>query len=100
VLLAAITRADVANYVSDLFSVYIALLLIYILTNLVFSFGLRPPYSRALDVVLAFLRDVSEPYLRIFRRIIPSMGMIDFSPIIALILLAVIRTIVVNLIHG
>ncbi|MCL2418042.1 MAG: YggT family protein [Conexibacteraceae bacterium] len=99
-LLAAITRADVANYVSDLFSVYIALLLIYILTNLVFSFGLRPPYSRALDVVLAFLRDVSEPYLRIFRRIIPSMGMIDFSPIIALILLAVIRTIVVNLIHG
>lgn len=99
-LLAAVTRLDVANYVSDLFGVYIALLLIYILANFVFAFGLRPAYSRTLDVVLGFLRDVCEPYLRIFRRLIPGMGMIDLSPIIALIVLGVIRTIVVNLISG
>jgi YggT family protein len=96
----ASTRLDIANYVSDLFGVYMALILIYILTNLVFAFGLRPGYSRALDVVLGFLRDVCEPYLRIFRRLIPGMGMMDFSPIIALIVLGVIRTIVVNLISG
>ena len=99
-LVLASTRADIATYVSDLFGVYVALILIYILTNLVFAFGLRPGYSRALDVVLAFLRDVCEPYLRIFRRLIPGMGMMDFSPIIALIVLGVIRTIVVNLIRG
>jgi len=99
-LLAAITRVDVANYVSDLFGVYVALLLIYILANFVFAFGLRPAYSRTLDAVLGFLRDVCEPYLRIFRRLIPGMGMIDFSPIIGLIVLGVIRTIVVNLISG
>ena len=96
----ASTRADIASYVSDLFGVYVALILIYILTNLVFAFGLRPGYSRALDAVLGFLRDVCEPYLRIFRRLIPGMGMMDFSPIIALIVLGVIRTIVVNLIRG
>jgi YggT family protein len=96
----ASTRADIATYVSDLFGVYVALILIYILTNLVFAFGLRPGYSRALDVVLGFLRDVCEPYLRIFRRLIPGMGMMDFSPIIALIVLGVIRTIVVKLISG
>jgi YggT family protein len=96
----ASTRVDIANYVSDLFGVYVALILIYILTNLVFAFGLRPGYSRALDVVLGFLRDVCEPYLRIFRRLIPGMGMMDFSPIIALIVLGVIRTIVVSLIRG
>ncbi len=99
-LLTAVTRLDVANYVSDLFGVYIVLLLIYILANFVFAFGLRPAYSRTLDVVVGFLRDVCEPYLRIFRRLIPGMGMIDLSPIIALIVLGVLRTIVVNLISG
>ena len=99
-LLAASARMDVANYVSDLFGVYIALILIYILTNLVFAFGLRPGYSRALDVALTFLRQVCDPYLRIFRRLIPGMGAIDFSPIIAIIVLGVISSIVVSLIRG
>jgi YggT family protein len=99
-LIAAVTRDDVASYVSDLFGVYLALLLIYILTNLVFSFGLRHPYSRALDAVLKFLRDVSEPYLRIFRRIIPSFGGIDLSPMLALIVLGIVSRILVNLISG
>lgn len=99
-LLTAVTRLDVANYVEDLFSVYFVLLLIYILANFVFAFGLRPGYSRTLDIVLNFLRDVCEPYLRIFRRLLPGMGMIDLSPIIALIVLGVVRTIVVSLIRG
>ena len=99
-LLTAVTRGDIASYVSDLFGVYIALILIYIIANLVLSFGARPGYSRTLDVVLGFLRDVSEPFLRIFRRFIPSMGGIDLSPMLALIVLYVARTILVNLIGG
>ncbi len=95
-LLTASVRSDIGSYVNDLFGVYIALILIYILTNLVFAFGLRPGYSRAMDVVLTFLRDVCEPYLRIFRRLIPGIGMMDFSPIIALIVLGIVRTIVVS----
>ena len=51
-LLAASVRVDIANYVSDLFGVYIAMILIYILANLMFAFGLRPGYSRGLDVVI------------------------------------------------
>jgi YggT family protein len=100
VLLAASVRIDIANYVSDLFGVYIAMILIYILANLVFAFGLRPGYSRALDLLLGFLREVCDPYLRIFRRLIPGMGMMDFSPIIGIIVLGVISSIVVNLIRG
>jgi YggT family protein len=96
----AITRVDIANYVDALFLVYILLILIYILVNLLFSFGLRPPYSRYTDAVMNFLRDVCEPYLRIFRRFIPPIGMFDFSPMIALILLVFVRTIVYNAIHG
>ena len=41
-----------------------------------------------------------EPYLRIFRRFIPPIGMFDFSPMIAIIVLYIVRTLVVNAIAG
>ena len=91
--LAAITRNDVANYVQAVF-------LVYILLNMMFSLGLRPPYSRFVDAVMNFLRDVCEPYLRIFRRFIPPIGMFDLTPMIGIILLLVVETLVVGAIRG
>jgi YggT family protein len=96
----AITRADIANYVDALFYVYILIIIVYILLNMMFSLGLRTPYSRWWDAILTFLRDVSEPYLRIFRRIIPTVGMFDFSPILAIIVLGILRTVIHSLIAG
>ena len=96
----ATTRADIANYVSALFIVYVVLIFAYILLNLLFSFGMRPPYSRYTDVVLNFLRDVSEPYLRLFRRFIPQVGAFDFSPMVAIIVLYIVRSLVVGAIQG
>lgn len=96
----AVTRAGVANYVDDLFLVYILLIFVYILLNMMFSLGLRPPYSRWTDMVMNFLRDVCEPYLRIFRRFIPPIGMFDFTPMIAIIVLIILRTVLHNLIAG
>jgi YggT family protein len=61
---------------------------------------MRMPYSRTSDAILGFLRDVSEPYLRLFRRFIPSVGMLDFSPIVALIVLQVVGRVAYSLIHG
>ena len=96
----ALTKFDVANYIDALFEVYILLIFVYILLNLLFSFGMRLPYARWSDVVLNFLRDVCEPYLRIFRKLIPPIGMFDLTPMIAIILLYVVRTLVVNAIAG
>jgi YggT family protein len=92
----AITRQDIADYVQALFYVYILILFIYILLNMMLSLGLRPPYSRVLDGVMNFLRDVSEPYLRLFRRFIPTVGMFDFSPMVAIIVLYVLQIVVYN----
>jgi len=92
----ASARSDVAKYVGALFEVYIVLIFAYILLNLLFSFGMRMPYARWTDSVLSFLRDVSEPYLRLFRRLIPTIGMIDLSPVVAIIVLYVIRTLLVD----
>ena len=100
ILSLAVTRVDIANYVNAVFIVYIILIFLYILLNLMLSLGLRLPYSRWSDILLTFLRDVCEPYLRIFRRFIPTIGMFDFSPMIAIILLYVLDRIVVNAISG
>ena len=96
----ALTRTDVADYVDKVFLVYIVLLLLYVLLNLLFSFGVRLPYSRWSDALLNFLRDICEPYLRVFRRFIPPIGMLDITPLIALIVLGIVRTLVVNAISG
>jgi YggT family protein len=99
-IIPALTRVDIANYVNALFEVYILLIFVYILFNLLFSFGVRLPYSRWSDALLNFLRDVCEPYLNLFRRFIPPLGMIDITPMIAIIVLYIVRTIVVNAISG
>ena len=99
-LVFAITRDNIASYVNALFEVYILLIFIYILINLMFSFGVRPPYHKWSDAILNFLRDVCEPYLRIFRRFIPSVGAIDFSPMIAIFVLIILEQVIVNAITG
>lgn len=99
-LVLASTRGDIANYVNTLFVVYILLIFVYILLNMMFSLGVRPPYSRWTDAILTFLRDVCEPYLRVFRRVIPPMGMFDLSPILAIFVLYILERIVVGVIGG
>jgi uncharacterized protein YggT (Ycf19 family) len=100
VILEAITRIDVGNYVSALFTVYILLIIVYILLNLMLSFGVRLPYSRWSDAFTSFLRDVSEPYLRLFRRLIPVVGGLDLTPMIAIIVLYFAQSIIVGAIQG
>jgi uncharacterized protein YggT (Ycf19 family) len=96
----ALTRFDIANYVDALFKVYILIIFVYILLNLLFSFGARPPYARWFDAILGFLRDVSEPYLGLFRRFIPPLGMLDLSPMIGIFVLYILRTIIYNALTG
>ncbi|HEY5390089.1 MAG TPA: YggT family protein [Solirubrobacteraceae bacterium] len=93
-LVLASVRGTIADFVFALAWVYTLVIFAYILTSLAFAAGLRMPYSRWTDAVLTFLRDVCEPYLRLFRRILPSMGGLDFSPIIAIIVLQVAGTVI------
>lgn len=92
----ASARTDVAGYLSTLIYIYVLLILVYIVVNLLFAAGLRPPYSRASDRVLGFLRDVVEPYLRLFRRFAPRLGGLDFSPMLAIITLYIVNIVVVQ----
>jgi len=98
--LLAVTRADAADYLNTLITVYLVLIFIRILM----SWLPRIPYNRFLDAVLGFVRDVTDPYLNLFRRILPPVrlgpGAIDLSPIIAVFVLLIVGGLVTALIRG
>lgn len=99
-LVLADVRNEVANYLSAVITVYVILIIAYILSSLFFSFGGRVPYSRWSSAILGFLRDVCEPYLGLFRRFIPPLGPLDLSPIVAIFVLQIVGGIIVRLIRG
>ena len=100
-LVLATARTEIAGVLSAIIYVYEILIIVFIVIQLLFAAGLRPPYNRTTNAVLQFLRDTVEPFLRLFRRLLPSFGGWDFSPILALISLQLINSIVVEgIIHG
>jgi YggT family protein len=69
--------------------VYVLALILYVLSS-----WIRVPYS--LSPVVRFLYDICEPYLRLWRRVLPmSFGAIDLTPMIAIFSLVIVTQIVV-----
>lgn len=75
--------------VSVAFEVYTYLLIIRILL----SWVRHNPYQP----VIRFIYEVTDPYLNIFKRIIPPFGAVDFSPIVAFFALQILRNIVLRI---
>jgi YggT family protein len=87
------TAASTANHFIDVFLyVYMLLIFAYVLTSWV-----RLPYNVWVRRISDFLRDVCEPYLRLFRRVLPALGPLDLSPVVAIVVLILIRVIVDDL---
>lgn len=84
--------SSIDSFVHVFVTLYGIVLIAYILTSWV-----RLPYSPTADRIQHFLHDVSEPYLRIFRRFIPMAGGLDFSPIIAFVALGVFDQLVTRI---
>jgi uncharacterized protein YggT (Ycf19 family) len=82
--------ASAANQFIDVFIyVYVLLIFVYVLTSWV-----RLPYSVWVRRIADFLRDVCEPYLRLFRRILPPLGPLDLSPVVAIFSLFLLKEVV------
>ena len=77
---------QVRDFVNVFIGVYILVILVYIITS-----WIRLPYSPWLNRIQRFLYDVCDPYLRLFRRIVPPLGPLDLSPMLAVIALVVLR---------
>jgi YggT family protein len=99
-LVLATARDSIASFLYALLVVYTILIIAYIFTSMYLNVGGRIPYSRWSRAVLDFLRDVTEPYLSLFRRVIPSFGPLDLSPMIATIVLWLVGGVVIQIIQG
>jgi YggT family protein len=89
--------ADALDTVSDfvyvLYLVYLICIIAYIITS-----WIPLPYNITLNRIQRFLYDVVDPYLRLFRRVIPQLSLgglgLDLSPIIAIITLTIVHRLV------
>src|SRR5947199_9180433 len=89
------TASSINRFVDDFIWVYVLLIFIYVLSSWV-----RLPYSPWLRRIQDFLRDVCEPYLRLFRRLLPSFGPLDLSPVVAVISLLILRTVIDTILNS
>ncbi|HEY6150990.1 MAG TPA: YggT family protein [Gaiellaceae bacterium] len=87
--LLADTASSINTFIDVFIYVYVLLIFAYVLTSWV-----RLPYSVWVRRISDFLRDVCEPYLRIFRRILPPLGPLDLSPVVAILALFALMAII------
>ncbi len=89
-LLDAVTSAQ--QFVNIFVGVYVLLILVYIVMTWV-----RLPYSLWLNRIQRFLYDVCDPYLRLFRKILPPLGPLDLSPVVGVLVLVLLERVVIAL---
>jgi YggT family protein len=83
------TISNVESFIDVFVYVYVLLILVYIILS-----WIRLPYSVWLNRIQRFLYDVCDPYLRLFRRVLPPLGPLDLSPMVGVIVLIVFLQIV------
>jgi YggT family protein len=83
---------SVKSFVSVFIYVYSLLILAYIITSWV-----RLPYSVWLNRIQRFLYDVCDPYLRMWRRVLPTFGPLDLSPVVGVAALYILRAVLLNI---
>ncbi len=79
--------------VSTLFYFYYLLIIIRIFLSWI-------PSIDWMSQPFAGIRAVTDPFLNIFRGIIPPIGMLDISPIVAIILLQILQGLVVGFLNS
>ena len=92
VIVLADAISKVETFINVFVSVYSLVILLYIVAS-----WLRLPYSPWLNRIQRFLYDVSEPYLRLFRRLLPSFGPLDLSPMIGIIVLVILGQVAIRI---
>jgi len=78
--------------IDKLFLVYMIMLFVRILGSWV------PDFQG--HAVMRFVAYYTDPYLNIFKRIIPPLGVFDLSPIVAIIALQVMEGVIMSLIRS
>ncbi len=85
---------NVAGFARVFVTVYSLLILAYIITSWV-----RLPYATWLNRIQRFLYDVCDPYLRLWRRILPTFGPLDLSPVVGVAFLYILLRVILSILN-
>lgn len=80
--------------INGLLGFYQVLIIIAVIVNLLAAFNILNTYNRGVFVFVTTLNRFTDPVLYQIRRLIPTMGGLDFSPVIAMFLINVLQNIV------
>jgi YggT family protein len=71
---------------------YSIILLARVILSWIELAGVRPPTSGPLRTLFELLFDVTEPVLRLLRRVVPPAGPLDLSVIVAFVIIFVLQS--------
>ncbi len=80
---------------ADVINLLFTLLWLLILARIILSWMGMSPYQNSLFRVVF---DLTEPLMAPFRRLIPPMGGLDFSPILLLLLVDLVRRVLLSVV--
>jgi YggT family protein len=83
--------------IEEIISLYIWAIILAAVFSTLASFGIIDTRNRLVWTVMDFLDRVTAPVLRPIRRIIPYLGNIDISPLIAILLLEALKRLIGDL---
>jgi YggT family protein len=72
-------------------SAYSIVLLARVIVSWIELAGVRPPSTGPLRTLFELLFDVTEPVLRLLRRVVPTAGPLDLSVIVAFVIIFVLQ---------
>ena len=96
---ASIPLVDAASSLQNFVSVFVGIYILLIIVYILLSSWIQLPYSRTVQAVQEFLEEICRPYLRLFQGRLPTLGPLDFSPLVAILVL-IVAMILVNRLIG
>ena len=87
--------ADAVSAIQSFVHVFILVYVLLIFVHIIMSW-FQMPYRPWLYRIRQFLADVCEPYLRLYRRVLPPLGPLDLSPMVAILVLIILDQVLVS----
>lgn len=86
---------NLVGLINAIFTIFYILLL----ANIILSWVRPDPYHPVWGPIIRVVRGVTEPVLAPIRRLMPTSMGLDFSPMIALLLMRLVQTVLIGLIQ-
>ena len=89
----------IAQILITILSLFSTILLIQIVMSLLYSFNVMPTHNQIVNNIYGALTMITAPILEPFRRLIPAVNGLDFSPIVVFILLDIAKYLVAKYLY-